>query len=297
VGRQIPLDQSVRADTAKRDDVHEVAPDLGYQRFAIVNVAYFGAPGASDRQWVLIDAGPVGTTRQILRSVDARFSAGSAPAAIVLTHGHFDHVGALAELLLTWDVPVYAHELELPYLDGRSEYPPPDPTVGGGLIAAISPFFPRGPIDVSASLRALPSDGTVPGMSGWRWLHTPGHTPGHVSLWRESDRTLVAGDAFITTKQESAYASAVQRPEMHGPPTYFTPDWEAAGASVRRLAALEPELVVSGHGRAMHGPELRAALHELADHFDEVAMPHTGRYVREPARADDSGVTYVPPDD
>ena len=82
----------------------------------------------------------------------------------------------------------------------------------------------------------------------------PGHTPGHISLWRERDRTIIAGDAFITTNQESAYAVAVQAEEMHGPPKYFTPDWSAAKSSVQRLAALEPDVVVTGHGRAMRGP-------------------------------------------
>ena len=53
------------------------------------------------------------------------------PAAVLLTHGHFDHVGALKELADQWDAPIYAHGLEHPYLDGRSSYPPPDPTVGG----------------------------------------------------------------------------------------------------------------------------------------------------------------------
>ncbi|WP_347404076.1 MBL fold metallo-hydrolase [Mesorhizobium sp. WSM4976] len=51
-------------------------------------------------------------------------------------------------------------------------------------------------------------------MPGWRWLHTPGQAPGHISLWREADHTLVAGDAFITTGQESAYEVAVQQLEM-----------------------------------------------------------------------------------
>lgn len=131
-------------------------------------------------------------------------------------------------------------------------------------------------------------------MPGWRWLHTPGHTPGHVSFWRERDRTLVVGDAFVTTAQESAYAAAVQEPEMHGPPMYFTIDWEASRDSVRKLAALEPELVVTGHGRAMHGPEMRAALHQLARDFDRIAVPEHGHYVLHPATAGD-GTAYQPP--
>lgn len=115
-------------------------------------------------------------------------------------------------------------------------------------------------------------------MPGWQWLATPGHAPGHISLWRESDRTLVAGDAIITVRQEAVYAVATQEPEMHGPPMYFTPDWNAAEASVHRLAALEPETVVAGHGRPMQGEHMRAALHELDRRFAEVAIPRNGRY-------------------
>ncbi|HUR60732.1 MAG TPA: MBL fold metallo-hydrolase [Opitutaceae bacterium] len=137
----------------------------------------------------------------------------------------------------------------------------------------LSPLFPRSPINLGSRLESLPASGEIPVLPGWRWIHTPGHTPGHVSLWRESDRTLLAGDAFITTRQESAYAAMTEKPEMHGPPRYFTPDWDAARESVRRLAALEPELVLTGHGRAMQGPEMRDALHTLARDFDRIARP------------------------
>jgi len=293
MAQQIPVDPDSRVDEVQTDGVHEVLPGLGYQRLAIVNVAYHGTRGAGDR-WVLIDAGVTGAAGMILHAVEHLFGKGSRPAAIVLTHGHFDHVGALAELAERWEVPVYAHELELPYLDGRASYPPPDPTVGGGLMSALSRFYPRGPIDVSRWLDVLPADGAVPSMPGWRWIHTPGHTPGHISLWRESDRTLIAGDAFITTAQESAYAVATQRPELHGPPMYYTQDWVQAKESVERLAALEPELVITGHGRAMQGPALRAALHALARGFDRVAVPKYGRYVDRPADPVD-GTAYRRP--
>ena len=115
--------------------------------------------------------------------------------------------------------------------------------------------------------------------SGWRWLHTPGHSPGHVSLWRRAGRLLIAGDAFVTTRQESVYSAVTQAPEMHGPPMYFTPDWPSARQSVFNLAALGPDTVVTGHGQAMQGPEMRSALAELAERFDEVAVPKHGQYV------------------
>lgn len=293
--KQVPIDPAARAKDIERDGVHEVAPDLAYQRLAIANVLYCGPPGAGDGGWVLVDAGVPGSAPAILGAVKSRFGEDARPAAIVLTHGHFDHVGALETLAERWDVPVYAHEIELPYLDGRSSYPPPDPSVGGGMMALMSRFYPRGPVNVSRWLRTLPVDGGVPGMAGWRWIHVPGHTPGQVALWRDSDRTVIAADAFITTKQESAYAVATQRPELHGPPMYYTTDWTQAKESVARLAALQPELAITGHGRALRGPVMRAALQTLAREFERVAVPARGRYVAEPARADAGGVTYVPP--
>jgi glyoxylase-like metal-dependent hydrolase (beta-lactamase superfamily II) len=183
----------------------------------------------------------------------------------------------------------------MPYLTGRSSYPPPDPTVGGGAMAFLSRFYPRGPIDLGGHVRVLPADAGVPGMPGWRWLHTPGHSPGHVSLFRDADRTLIAGDAFVTVKQESFLAVMAQTPEVHRPPAYYTPDWGAARRSVEELAALQPAIAATGHGLPMAGEELRRGLGELARDFDRVAVPPHGRYVGRPAVADARGVVSVPP--
>lgn len=283
--QQIPLVNAERADHPSRygDAMHEVTIDVAYKRLAIVNVAMIGQPGAGDREWVLVDAGMAGSARVIRRAAEHRFGTQSRPAAILMTHGHFDHVGALKALALLWDVPVFAHTMEAPYLNGTASYPRPDPSVGGGLMSFLSPLFPAGPVNVQRWLSPLPGDGSVPGLRDWRWVHTPGHTPGHVSFWRERDRILIAGDAFITTRQESAYAALMQTPEMHGPPMYFTPDWETAKTSVEKLSALEPEVVITGHGPAMRGAQMRAALNALARNFDAVAVPEEGRYVGHPA--------------
>lgn len=216
---QIPLGSDSLADNpkadAKRDDhTRELLSDLAYKRLGIVNVAFYGKANAGDGAWVLIDAGVAGTAGTIRRAAEERFGKDARPAAIIMTHGHFDHAGGLETLAKDWDVPIYAHELELPYLNGTASYPPPDPSVGGGLMALLSPMYPRSPYDVSRWLEPLPAEGTVPHMPGWKWIHVPGHTPGQVALWRAGDLVLLPADAFITTRQESAYAVTVQKPEL-----------------------------------------------------------------------------------
>ncbi len=292
--QQIPLAASAVIGTDTGGAVIEVLPDLAYRRLTLVNVAFYGPAGAPDRGWVLIDAGLPGSTEAIVSAAAHRFGVMSRPAAIILTHGHFDHVGALEDLAERWDVPVYAHILEHPYLDGTAAYPEPDTRIGGGVMTLAASLYPRGPVNVSVRLRALPEDGTVPKMPGWRWLHTPGHSVGHVSLWRDSDKTLLSADAVITTAQESVYAVALARTELHGPPMYFTQDWPRARESVVMLASLQPEVLLSGHGLAVAGQPMRDALDLLAISFDQVAHPKHPHYEMHPARAED-GSAYAAP--
>lgn len=256
----------------------EVTPDIYALPVQIVNVCFVGFAEQPDG-WVLVDAGMPESAGMIIHAAEERFGANSRPDAIVLTHGHFDHVGALVDLVEQWDVPVYAHEREMPYLTGQSRYPEPDPTVEGGMVAKMSPMFPVEPVDLGDRVHPLPSDGTVPKMPEWRWIFTPGHAPGHVSLFRDDDRSLIAGDAFVTVKQDTLYKVLSQQLEFNGPPRYLTTDWQAAWESVKKLEALNPSIAVTGHGRPVSGEELAGGMERLARDFDRIAIPDHGRYV------------------
>ncbi|GAB6181923.1 MBL fold metallo-hydrolase [Desulfotomaculum defluvii] len=271
--------QIVEAISAMTTSSQEVAPDILVLQFTIVNAFLIGKPNSNNSTWVLVDTGLENSADFILECADKRFGKGSRPQAIVLTHGHFDHVGSVIKLANLWDVPVYAHELELPYITGKKDYPLADPTVGGGMVAAISPTFPHTSIDLGYRAVALPADGLVPSLPDWKWIHTPGHTEGHVSLFREKDGILLAADAFTTVKQESLLSVLSQSEQISGPPAYLTTDWEAAKNSVKHLRDLHPSLVLPSHGQPMKDEELSRHLEMLVDHFDEIAVPDQGRFV------------------
>jgi glyoxylase-like metal-dependent hydrolase (beta-lactamase superfamily II) len=281
------------AESERSKNIFTVAPNVWRMKDVFVNV--FIIQNAENSNFVLVDTGLKSSALKIKKMIADVLQPGLTPSAIIMTHGHFDHRGSLQQLADEWQVPVYAHHLELPYLTGKSSYPPPDATVGGGGMASLAFMYPKNPIDISNHLQELPADGSIPGLNEWRWIHTPGHTPGHISLFRERDGVLIAGDACVTTKQESVFSVMTQKKELCGPPKYFTPDWGAAARSVKTLAALEPNVIATGHGQSMYGDEARKALHKLSRSFWKMGIPSSGRYVKEPALFNDDGVTYIPP--
>ena len=266
--------------------MESVVPGVARLGVVFVNVFAVGEPGGP---WVLVDTGLPGSGGLVRRAVAERF--GTRPEAILLTHGHFDHAGSAWELAEGWDVPIYAHPLETPYLTGLSDYPPRDPTMGGAM-AQMSRLMPDHGYDFGERVRTLPADGGVPGLSDWRWLHTPGHTPGHVSLFREADGVLLAADAFATMNLDSWASYLTRKRELSRPSPPFTFDWEIARHSVERLADLGPRVVAAGHGLPIEGDRVAAELRRFAG---RLAPPQRGRYVVRPPRADERGVTELPP--
>ncbi len=268
--------------------VEELTPGVARLKTLMANIYFVGSPGGP---WVLVDTGTPGNAARIREAANQRFGPDARPSAILLTHGHGDHAGSARELAEEWDVPIYAHRLERPYLTGKSEYPPKEP-LAGGAFAFLCRFFPTYTVNLGDRLHDLPEGGEVPGLIGWRWHFTPGHAPGHVSFFQRYESTLVAGDACITLDIDSVMGMLTEEPRISRPPAAFTYDWEQARASEELLADLRPTAIATGHGEPMSGPAVTAGLAELAANFPK---PRSGRYAHEPARADEHGVVSLPP--
>jgi glyoxylase-like metal-dependent hydrolase (beta-lactamase superfamily II) len=211
----------------------------------------------SGETWVLVDTGWRGRAELIRSAAETLFGVGARPRAIVLTHVHPDHAGSASELAHMWDVTVYVHPGELPL-------PPSGRIIGALARVERSWMFPSGrdglsPIDPNVG---------VPGLPDWQVIPTPGHTPGHLALFREGDRALIPGDAVLTVNLNSPGDALSQRHTLGGPPRFATWNWRAATGSVSELARLEPSVLAPGHGRPMAGPVLAPALRALGEQLN-----------------------------
>ena len=163
-------------------------------------------------------------------------------SAHALTHAHVDHVGSSRRIADELGVEVWAGADDVAAVESGE---PVVPDVFARSLLKAYARFKAVPV-----ARALQEGDDV---AGFRVIDTPGHSPGHVSFWRESDRTLVCGDVFFNMHLVTT------APGLHHPPNVFTPDPERNRASQRTLAELEPELVLVGHGPPLRGagPKLR----------------------------------------
>ena len=252
--------------------VREIAPDvycLGPRGRTQTTVYLVG----SGRSWTLIDAGWAKDGPSIKRAAESLFGPDMPPTAILLTHVHPDHAGSALELARIWDCPVYVHPDELPLANGDfaaiTKYAGPlDHWVVLPLMRAVGRRR-REALLARSSLRdvarPLEPSARVPDLPGWESIPTPGHTPGHVSFFRASDRVLITGDAVVTLKLNSLTGLLLQRPGLSGPPWYTSWSWRAARESVATLARLEPNVLAGGHGTPMTGSGTAGALRAFAD--------------------------------
>ncbi len=253
----------------------EIAHDvwcLGPKGRTQTNV-YLVAAGSS---WTLVDAGWAADGPAIRQAAAGLFGVGRNPASILVTHVHPDHAGAAQELAHAWACPVLVPPAELAVACGSFEAMT---AVAGPLDTyLILPIMRamgrrrREALIARSSLTdvAQPLDDAepIPGLPGWQAIPTPGHTAGHLSFFRPSDRVLISGDSVLTLQVNSPIGALRGRAGLSGPPWYTTWNQRLARASVARLAALEPLVLAPGHGRTLKGPGTPAALRAFATRFD-----------------------------
>ena len=182
---------------------------------------------------VVVDAGLKGGGKRLVRALQ-----GHAVGTHVLTHAHGDHAGGSKRVVDAFEVPVWVGERDRAYVESGS--PPVADSWAKPMIARVTRYEP---VAVARSLRE--GDAVGP---GFVVLETPGHSAGHVSLWRAADRTLVCGDVLFNAHVVTTAAG------LREPPALVTPDPARNRDSARRLAALEPELVLFGHGPPLRDP-------------------------------------------
>lgn len=240
--------------------MREIAPDVAVVPTLIANAYLVGNRAC----WVLVDACTPGNETRIRRAAERRFGRGSRPRAILLTHGHFDHAGSAGLLAALWEVSVYAHPREIPYLTGQSQYPPFDLTTPG-FFTRIARFFPTRTVNLETHLACLEPKQAIPGLPDWQMIETPGHTPGHVSFFRRTGAVLLAGDAVTTMNLDSFWDTVLKRKQVCRPPAPATHDWKNARRSVELLASFRPSLVAAGHGAPIRSAADQ--LSRLAENF------------------------------
>jgi glyoxylase-like metal-dependent hydrolase (beta-lactamase superfamily II) len=242
---------------------------------------YFVRSGSS---WTLIDTGSANCDQAIQEAAASLFGASTPPAAILLTHDHPDHAGSTLALARRWGCLVFVHPDEFPlvamdlstYLCTVRKYANP---IDRWLILPLLRVLPqraRASMLNASSFkevaRTFDLRTSAPNLPDWECISTPGHTPGHVSFFRPSDRVLITGDAVLTVHLNSLWSFLLwglgrAKRGLSGPPWYTTWSWRAAKKSIVSLADLEPRVLACGHGLPMNGSRTARELRAFADHM------------------------------
>lgn len=184
---------------------------------------------------VLVDA----ATRQAGRRISRQLS-GRTLRAHALTHVHPDHQGSSHAVCERYGVPLWCGERDVPRMESAGQVG--TPAAPRWLNWIEERLWVGPPHSVDRVLR----EGDE--LAGFAVLDTPGHTPGHLSFWRESDRVLILGDVLNNMNLLTGV------PGLREPPGFFNFDTAQNRASIRRLAELRPALACFGHGPPLRDP-------------------------------------------
>lgn len=180
---------------------------------------------------------------------------------IVLGHAHADHRGTAPSL----NAPVFCHPDEVPHAEAEgarwsyldlSRLPVP----ARWIYPALLQRWDGGAVKIEGTV----SEGDD--VAGFRVIHFPGHAPGQIGLWRESDRLALVSDVVYLID-----STRLGKPLPKGEASVPHPAWgwnhDKAKESVRKLAALDPAVVCSGHDEPLRGENLRPALERAAEKY------------------------------
>ncbi len=181
---------------------------------------------------VLVDSGTPGAKKRVLAQL-----AGRDVRTHVVTHAHPDHFGCSHVVCEALGIPLWSGAMDAEAVETAT------PAVAEGRVPALLAKMKMPPAHPVA--RRLTQGDQV---GAFVVLDVPGHSPGHIALWRESDRTLICGDVFFNL------------PKLRPPPDFLTADPERNRESMRRLAQLRPALALFGHGPPLRDPDRLASI-------------------------------------
>jgi glyoxylase-like metal-dependent hydrolase (beta-lactamase superfamily II) len=187
-----------------------------------------------DGSLTLIDTGMSKDGRKIIDYIQTKLSKKlSDVKTIVLTHSHVDHVRGAYELKKATGAKIAIHELDADYLARKKKMTMPK-GAAGFLFRILSPFFSFAPLEADQRLNEKDKIGTL------AVVHTPGHTPGSISLYDEQKKLVFVGDTISYNKGK-----------VEGPPKQFTLDVELAMKSIEKISHFDFEILLGGHGEPL----------------------------------------------
>lgn len=212
-----------------------------------------------DENVILVDTGIPGMLPQIRAEMERAGVPFEKLTKVILTHQDIDHLGGLPEILAVskHEIEVLAHAEDAPYIEGKKPLIKMNPERMAQMVASL-PEEQRRQIEAmfahvpSAKVNQTIADGEVlPYCGGITVVFTPGHTPGHISLYLQNSHILIAGDAMVVVEGQ-----------LQGPVPHNTPDMETATKSLKKYPSYDIEQVLCYHG-GLVSDNIQARLHEL----------------------------------
>jgi len=201
----------------------------------------------SDGSLTLIDAAMQANGKRILEFIASKMNrTPSEVKTVIITHCHVDHTRGLAAIKAATGAKVAVHEADADFVSGKKRYPSPGGAMGFAF-SVMSPFFRTTPVDPDILLKEGDTIGRL------AVFHTPGHTPGSISLYDRQDRVLFVGDT-----------ARFMKGRLEGPPPRFTQHMDQAKASIEMLSSLDFEVMLSGHGAPMRSPDAPKMMNQLS---------------------------------